>query len=146
MKTKEVVELYNAISSVKFFGIEKDDAIALLKNMQVCKPIYETFESMRQAAVEKCKPEGYDKLSEYVTAHTGDKVTPEIAVKLAEYNSMRARYTKVLDGYMNELVEYENLIEIHNISLDSLDKMMKSDGNKEVKSEYWMALYNLANG
>ena len=92
MKVKDIVVLNEAINAIKFTGLGKDDIRALLTNLRTCKKIAAYVEEMRETLIEKCKPEGFDELDQWIRDHAGEKITVEIRDKVNKHRLLSNQY------------------------------------------------------
>ena len=122
MKTKEIAELYDVLSSIKLTGMATKSKMTILENIRTLKPITQTYRSDCDDAIRVLKPEGFDSIEERANRHNeafkaGNKkglLPPE---ELQEVNETYAAYFKEVDIRVKELGDVE-----HEISLKSIDQ------------------------
>lgn len=139
MKTREIVDLYRAYTSVKFTGVPVPDRLAMLRNMRLLRPISDEYDAMQMNASEKFKPEGYDELEQEVMSHAGDTVTPELNRKVGRYNIQKAEYVRAMNDYLlgvydkatgqrtGGLLDEEHDITITPITSAGFDKLVENN-------------------
>lgn len=139
MKTREIVDLYRAYTSVKFTGVPTVDRLAMLRNMRILKPISDEYDALQMDASERFKPDGYDELEQEVMSHAGDTVTPELNRKVGRYNIQKAEYVRAMNDYLlgvydkatgqrtGGLLDEEHDITITPITSSGFDKLVENN-------------------
>lgn len=122
MKTKEVAELYEVLSSVKLTGMTTSAKMTILENIRTLKPATQAYKSDCDDAIRMLRPEGFDAIEEKANRHNEairakndkDQLSPE---ELQKVNETYAAYIKEVEVRAKELGEVE-----HDISLKSIDQ------------------------
>lgn len=146
MKTREIVDLYRAYTSVKFTGVPTSDRLAMLRNMRKMKPIVDEYDALQMDASERFKPEGYDALEQEVMSLAGETATLEVSKKLAKYNIQKTEYVKAMNEYLlgvydketgkrtGGLLDEEHDIKMEAISAEAFDKMVQTNEQVDTKN------------
>lgn len=143
MKVKDIIVLHEAINAIKFIGLGKDDIRALLTNLRTCKKVSSEVDDMRGTLIEKCKPEGFDELDEWIREHAGEKITVEIREKVNKHRLLSNQYNDSVRTQMEAKLEEECEFEPVAISPDGFDNIIDQDCNKGVNPDLLLALSNL---
>lgn len=146
MKTREIVDLYRAYTSVKFTGVPTVDRLAMLRNMRILKPISDEYDALQMDASERFKPDGYDELENEVMSLAGETVSPDISRKVGKYNIQKAEYMKAMNEYLlgvydkstgqrtGGLLDEEHDITIEPISPKSFEKLVEKNEGVDTKN------------
>ena len=137
MKVKDIVVLNEAINAIKFTGLGKDDIRALLANLRTCKKVAAYVEEMRETLIEKCKPEGFDELDQWIREHAGEKITVEIRDKVNKHRLLSNQYNDSIRLQMEAQLD-EDII-----SSDGFDTIIEQECNKGVNPDLLLALSDL---
>lgn len=132
MKTKEIKELYDALSGIKLTGMTTPAKMVVLENIRTLKPVAEGFRSDCDDAIKMLRPEGFDAIEEKANRHNEalkvgnqkDLLSPEELQKVNEaYNA----YFKEIEERSNELGKAEHEIALKKISQHEYDKLMEAN-------------------
>lgn len=145
MKTREIVDLYRAYTSVKFTGVPTVDRLAMLRNMRILKPISDEYDALQMDASERFKPDGYDELEQEVMSLAGETATADVSKKLAKYNIQKTEYMKAMNDYLlgvydkqtgkrtGGLLDEEHDIKMEAISAEAFDKLVQANEQADTK-------------
>lgn len=145
MKTREIVDLYRAYTSVKFTGVPTVDRLAMLRNMRILKPISDEYDALQMDASERFKPDGYDDLEQEVMSLAGETATADVSKKLAKYNIQKTEYMKAMNDYLlgvydkqtgkrtGGLLDEEHDIKMEAISAEAFDKLVQANEQVDTK-------------
>lgn len=143
MKVKDIVVLHEAINAIKFTGLSKDDIRALLANLRTCKKVAAYVEEMRETLIEKCKPEGFDELDQWIREHAGEKITVEIRDKVNKHRLLSNQYNDSVRLQMEAQLDEDSDFEPATISSDGFDIIIEQECNKSVNPDLLLALSDL---
>lgn len=143
MKVKDIVVLNEAINAIKFTGLGKDDIRALLANLRTCKKIATYVEEMRETLIEKCKPESFDELDQWIREHAGEKITVEIRDKVNKHRLLSNQYNDSVRLQMEAQLDEDIDFEPATISSDGFDIIIEQECNKAVNPDLLLALSDL---
>ena len=143
MKVKDIVVLNEAINAIKFTGLGKDDIRALLATLRTCKKIATYVEEMREMLIEKCKPEGFDELDQWIREHAGEKITVEIRDKVNKHRLLSNQYNDSVRLQMEAQLDEDSDFEPATISSDGFDVIIEQECNKAVNPDLLLALSDL---
>ena len=143
MKVKDIVVLNEAINAIKFTGLGKDDIRALLTNLRTCKKITSEVDEMRETLIEKCKPEGFDELDQWIRDHAGEKITVEIRDKVNKHRLLSNQYNDSVRLQMEAQLDEDSDFEPATISSDGFDIIIEQECNKVVNPDLLLALSDL---
>ena len=143
MKVRDIISLHDAINSIKFIGLVKEDIRALLTNLRTCKSVASDVDSMRETLIDKCKPEGFDELDQWIRDHAGEKITVEIREKVTKHRLLSNQYNDSVRMQMETKLDEESEFEPVPISSDGFDTIIEQDCNKGVNPDWLLALSNL---
>lgn len=145
MKTREIVDLYRAYTSVKFTGVPTVDRLSMLRNMRILKPISDEYDALQMDASERFKPDGYDELEQEVMSLAGETATADVSKKLAKYNIQKTEYMKAMNEYLlgvydketgkrtGGLLDEEHDIKMETISAEAFDKLVQANEQADTK-------------
>lgn len=145
MKTREIVDLYRAYTSVKFTGVPTVDRLAMLRNMRILKPISDEYDALQMDASERFKPDGYDELEQEVMSLAGETVSPDISRKVGKYNIQKTEYMKAMNDYLlgvydketgkrtGGLLDEEHDLKMEAISAEAFDKLVQANEQVDTK-------------
>lgn len=143
MKVKDIVVLNEAINAIKFTGLGKDDIRALLTNLRTCKKVAAYVEDMRETLIEKCKPEDFDELDQWIREHAGEKITVEIRDKVNKHRLLSNQYNDSVRLQMEAQLDEDSDFEPATISSDGFDIIIEQECNKAVNPDLLLALSDL---
>lgn len=129
MKTKDIKELYDALSGLKLTGMSTSAKMVVLENIRALKPISNAYQADCDDAIRMLRPEGFDAIEEKANRHNeavkarNDKelLKPE---ELQKVNEIYAAYFKEVDERVKELGNPENEIILKKIAQSEFDKLM----------------------
>lgn len=145
MKTREIVDLYRAYTSVKFTGVPTVDRLAMLRNMRILKPISDEYDALQMDASERFKPDGYDELEQEVMSLAGETATADVSKKLAKYNIQKTEYMKAMNDYLlgvydkqtgkrtGGLLDEEHDLKMETINSEAFDKLVQANEQVDTK-------------
>ena len=143
MKVKDIIVLHEAINAIKFTGLGKNDIRSLLTNLRTCKKVASEVDEMRETLIEKCKPEGFDELDQWIRDHAGEKITVEIRNKVNKHRLLSNQYNDSVRLQMEAKLDEDNDFDPATISSDGFDAIIEQECNKGVNPEWLLALSNL---
>ena len=143
MKVKDIIVLHEAINAIKFTGLGKDDIRALLTNLRTCKKVASEVDEMRETLIEKCKPEGFDELDQWIREHAGEKITVEIRDKVNKHRLLSNQYNDSVRLQMEAKLDEDNDFEPTTISACGFDTIIEQECNKGINPDWLLALSSL---
>ena len=109
MKTMNIIAAYNELVGSKLTKMGGEGKITVVKIIKAFKPIATDYEDFRKDALERLKPEGFDKMAEKAQKwqSEGEKTTLT-ATERAEINKFFADYQIEVDKCLKEETEKEH--------------------------------------
>lgn len=135
VKTSEVLEAYNVLSSAKYNKLDDADKIKAWKIARALKPVATKFEDDNKDAAEKLKPEGFDEKLENAQEYervskNADADTTSLKMGAAEYDVFIKElqdYNKLVGKAVKEYADKEVKVEFEPLSDDAFGKLMASN-------------------
>lgn len=106
VKTRDAVSVYNILRGVNLVKTDAPTRKAVLRACRQLRPAAEDFKAFSEDAVERLKPEGWDKTLAAIKSKTA---TDE---EKAEVRRVEAEYQKSVDDCVREELEREETVEI----------------------------------
>lgn len=106
VKTRDAVSVYNILRGVNLVKTDAQTRKAVLRACRQLRPVAEDFKAFSEDAVERLKPEGWDKVLASLKSKTA---TDE---EKAAARRMEAEYQKSVDDCVREELEREETVEI----------------------------------
>lgn len=106
VKTRDAVSVYNILRGVNLVKTDAPTRKAVLRACRQLRPVAEDFKAFSEDAVERLKPEGWDK------ALAAIKSTTATNEEKAEARRVETEYQKSVDDCVREELEREETVEI----------------------------------
>lgn len=136
VKTSEVLNVYQIISSAKYGKMSDDDKIKAWKLTRKLKPIATKFDDDSKDAAEKMKPEvkgGFDdvlaKAQEYERLKQEKQPTIDIMTdaQYKEFIEKFKEYQKLIDKAVKEFAEKKVTVDFEPLSEEAFGKLLASN-------------------
>lgn len=106
VKTRDAVSVYNILRGVNLVKTDAPSRKAVLRACRQLRPVAEDFKAFSEDAVERLKPEGWDKALAAIKSKTA---TDE---EKAEVRRVEAEYQESVDDCVREELEREETVEV----------------------------------
>lgn len=128
MKTKQVVEAYNALNSAKLTKMEDKDKFLVIKAIRQLKPISTAYEEFVKDAQEKLKDEQFNDNVEKAKKwqEEGEKTTLTMDERMA-MNAYFTAYNKRVDECVKEEKEKDVELSYERLTDDAFLKLLSSN-------------------
>ena len=128
MKTITIIAAYNALTGSKLTKMGGEGKIKVVKIIKAMKPVATEYEDFRKDALERLKPEGFDKMAEKAQQWQKEgEDTTLTATERAEINQFFADYQAEVDKCLKEEVEKEHELEFKKLTGEEFTSLC--DGN-----------------
>lgn len=110
VKTRDAVSVYNILRGVNLVKTDAQTRKAVLRACRQLRPVAEDFKAFSEDAVERLKPEGWDKVLASLKSKTA--TDEEKAAARRAVRRMEAEYQKSVDDCVREELEREETVKI----------------------------------
>ncbi len=128
MKTKQVVEVYNTLSSAKLSKMEDKDKFLVIKAMRQLKPISTAYEEFVKDAQEKLKGDDFEDIQKKAQKWQEEGENTSLSLEeRREINTYLNGYNNKVVECLKEEVEKDNELNYEKISEDAFGKLVSSN-------------------
>ena len=128
MKTKQVVEVYNTLSSAKLSKMEDKDKFLVIKAMRQLKPISTAYEEFVKDAQEKLKGDDFEDIQKKAQKWQEERENTSLSLEeRREINTYLNGYNNKVVECLKEEVEKDNELNYEKISEDAFGKLVSSN-------------------
>ena len=128
MKTKQVVEVYNTLSSAKLSKMEDKDKFLVIKAMRQLKPISTAYEEFVKDAQEKLKGDDFEDIQKKAQKWQEEGENTSLSLEeRREINTYLNGYNNKVVECLKEEVEKDNELNYEKILEDAFGKLVSSN-------------------